>query len=72
MAFQVSPGVNVSEIDLTGAVVAASTSIGGTVMPSRWGQQIQFRPLPLKKNYLQHSENQIQQLRLIGSQLHRF
>ena len=37
MAFQVSPGVNVSEIDLTGAVVAASTSIGGTVMPSRWG-----------------------------------
>ena len=37
MAFQVSPGVNVSEIDLTGAVVAASTSIGGTVMPARWG-----------------------------------
>ena len=37
MAFQVSPGVNVSEIDLTGAVVAASTSIGGAVMPARWG-----------------------------------
>ncbi len=37
MAFQVSPGVNVSEIDLTGSVVPGATSIGGTVMPSRWG-----------------------------------
>ena len=37
MAFLVSPGVNVSEIDLTGAVVAASVSTGATVMPARWG-----------------------------------
>ena len=37
MAFQVSPGVNVSEIDFSGSVVAASVSTGDTVMPARWG-----------------------------------
>jgi len=29
MAFQVSPGVNTSEIDLTNVVVGAGTSTGG-------------------------------------------
>ena len=37
MAFQVSPGVNTSEIDLTGAVVAAATSTGGFAGRFRWG-----------------------------------
>ena len=35
MAFQVSPGVNTSEIDLTNVVVAAGTSVGGC---HAWGQ----------------------------------
>ena len=38
MAFQVSPGVNVSEIDLTTVIPAVSTSIGATVIPAVWGQ----------------------------------
>ena len=37
MAFQVSPGVNTSEIDLTGVVVAAGTSTGGLAGRFRWG-----------------------------------
>ena len=37
MAFQVSPGVNTSEIDLTNVVVAAGTSMGGAVGRFNWG-----------------------------------
>jgi len=37
MAFQVSPGVNVSEIDLTSVVPAVSTSIGAIAGHFRWG-----------------------------------
>ena len=37
MAFLVSPGVNVSEIDLTNVVVAAGTSTGGFAGRFRWG-----------------------------------
>jgi len=37
MAFQVSPGVNVSEIDLTTVVPAVSTSIGAIAGHFRWG-----------------------------------
>ena len=37
MAFQVSPGVNTSEIDLTNVVVAAGTSTGGFAGRFRWG-----------------------------------
>jgi len=37
MAFQVSPGVNVSEIDLTTVVPAVSTSVGGFAGHFRWG-----------------------------------
>lgn len=37
MAFQVSPGVQVREIDLTNVVPAVSTSVGATVIQSVWG-----------------------------------
>jgi len=37
MAFQVSPGVEVKEIDATGVVPAVSTSIGGFVGSFNWG-----------------------------------
>ena len=37
MAFQVSPGVNVSEIDLTTVVPAVSTSVGAVAGVFRWG-----------------------------------
>lgn len=37
MAFQLSPGVNVSEIDLTTIVPAVSTSIGAFAGPFAWG-----------------------------------
>jgi phage tail sheath protein FI len=37
MAFQVSPGVQVREIDLTNVVPAVSTSIGATVVQAVWG-----------------------------------
>jgi phage tail sheath protein FI len=37
MAFQVSPGVLVREIDLTNVVPAVSTSIGATVVQAVWG-----------------------------------
>ena len=37
MAFQVSPGVKVKEIDATNVVPAVSTSIGGTVGSFNWG-----------------------------------
>jgi phage tail sheath protein FI len=37
MAFQVSPGVQVNEIDLTNVVPAVSTSIGGYVGAFNWG-----------------------------------
>lgn len=37
MAFQLSPGVNVSEIDLTTIVPAVGTTGGGVAGPFRWG-----------------------------------
>lgn len=37
MAFQLSPGVNVKEIDATNVVPAVSSSIGGTVGAFEWG-----------------------------------
>ena len=37
MAFQVSPGVEVKEIDATNAVPAVSTSIGGFAGSFNWG-----------------------------------
>ena len=37
MAFQLSPGVNVSEIDLTTIVPSVATSIGAFAGPFAWG-----------------------------------
>ena len=37
MAFQLSPGVSVSEVDATGIVPAVATSIGGFVGAFQWG-----------------------------------
>ncbi len=37
MAFQVSPGVQVKEIDATNVIPAVSTSIGGFVGAFNWG-----------------------------------
>ena len=37
MAFQVSPGVQIKEIDATNVVPAVSTSIGGVVGSFNWG-----------------------------------
>ena len=37
MPFQVSPGVNVTEIDLTTVIPAVSTSVGATVGQFGWG-----------------------------------
>lgn len=37
MAFQVSPGINVSEVDLTTVIPAVSTSVGAVAGVFRWG-----------------------------------
>lgn len=49
MAFQVSPGINVSEIDLTTTVPALATTVGGFAGVFRWG--------PVGKFVLVDSEN---------------
>lgn len=51
MAFQVSPGVNVSEIDLTTVVPAVSTTEGGIAGVFRWG--------PVDQRILIESENEL-------------
>ena len=51
MAFQVSPGVEVKEIDLTNVIPAVSTSIGGYAGRFRWG--------PIDEISLIGSENEL-------------
>jgi phage tail sheath protein FI len=51
MAFLVSPGVEVKEIDLTNVVPAVSTSVGGIVGNFRWG--------PVEKNITVGSEKDL-------------
>lgn len=51
MPFQVSPGVNVSEIDLTTVVPAVSTTEGAIAGPFRWG--------PVEQPILVGSENEL-------------
>jgi len=51
MPFQVSPGVNVSEIDLTTVVPAVSTTEGAIAGIFRWG--------PVDKRVLIDSENSL-------------
>ena len=41
MAFQVSPGVEVKEIDATNVIPAVSTSIGGSAGFFQWGPGLQ-------------------------------
>ena len=43
MAFQVSPGINVSEVDLTAGVVNVSLSAGGFVGSFVWGPCLQVQ-----------------------------
>jgi hypothetical protein len=49
MAFQISPGINISEIDLTTSVPALATTVGGSAGVFRWG--------PIGKFVLVDSEN---------------
>ena len=51
MAFQVSPGVNVSEVDLTAVIPAVSTSVGAVTGMFRWG--------PVSKRVLISSEDDL-------------
>ena len=51
MAFQVSPGVRIKEVDATNVVPATSSSIGGFVGAFNWG--------PVEKVRLISSENQL-------------
>lgn len=50
MAFQVSPGVNVREIDLTNVVPAVSTSTGAFVGAFTWGPVGEVRQVTSEKN----------------------
>ena len=49
MGFQLSPGVNVSEIDLTGFVPAVATSGAGFVGQFEWGPVLDYTTLENKK-----------------------
>ena len=49
MAFQVSPGVQVQEIDLTNVVPAVSTSIGGYAGAFSWGPVEEIRTIGSEK-----------------------
>jgi len=54
MPFQVSPGVNVSEIDLTTVIPAVSTSVGAFAGRFNWG--------PMLKSFLMTSEDDMVQM----------
>ena len=49
MAFQVSPGVQVREIDVTNVVPAVSSSIGGYVGMFSWGPVDEVRTITSEK-----------------------
>ena len=49
MAFQVSPGVQVKEIDLTNVIPAVSTSIGGFAGAFNWGPVEEMRTVGSEK-----------------------
>jgi len=53
MAFQVSPGINVSEVDLTAVVPAVSSSVGAIAGVFRWG--------PVNERILVSSEKELVQ-----------
>ena len=57
MAFQVSPGVQVKEIDATSVVPAVSTSIGGFAGSFNWGPVEQVVTVhPWAKPFLEPTE----------------
>ena len=45
MAFQISPGVNVSEVDLTTVVPAVSSSVGAIAGPFQWGPVLKVKTI---------------------------
>ena len=49
MAFQVSPGVQVREIDVTNVVPAVSSSIGGFAGEFSWGPVDEVRTITSEK-----------------------
>ena len=53
MAFQVSPGVQVKEIDLTNVVPAVSTSIGAIAGAFQWGPVEEIRTIGSEKELAQ-------------------
>jgi len=53
MAFQVSPGVQVKEIDLTNVVPAVSTSIGAIAGAFQWGPVGEIRTIGSEKELVQ-------------------
>ena len=59
MAFQVSPGVLVQEIDATNVIPAVSSSTGAYVGHFGWGPSEEVRTVLLEKDLLTYSENQI-------------
>ena len=59
MAFQVSPGVNTSEIDLTNVVVSAGTSTGGFAGRFRWGPIEEVTLITDEDNLVSQFQNQM-------------
>ena len=53
MAFQVSPGVQVKEIDLTNVVPAVSTSIGAIAGAFQWGPVGEIRTIGSEKELVE-------------------
>lgn len=53
MAFQVSPGINVSEIDLTTIVPSVATTVGGIASYYEWGPADRVILIDTPKNYRQ-------------------
>mgnify|MGYP000943695760 CR=1 FL=1 len=53
MAFQVSPGVEVKEIDATNVIPAVATSIGGTAGIFRWGPVNQITTVSSEKQLVE-------------------
>ena len=72
MAFQVSPGVLVKEVDLTNVVPALATSIGGLAGVFERGPMDQIIPVGSEKELVQFLVNQIQVTLKHGSLLLTF
>ena len=51
MAFQVSPGINVTEIDLTTIVPAVATTVGGIAGYYEWGPADRVVLIDTPNNY---------------------